>query len=93
MTSSEMCRDGENDWGATMGSELGPGTVVFAALLGIYFTPLLVAILRDVPNVASVGVVNVLVGWTIIGWLIAFAMAVRSAPAADPRLGSPPGSA
>ena len=32
------------------------------------------------PNDGSVIVVNVLLGWTVVGWIIALAMACRSKP-------------
>jgi Superinfection immunity protein len=40
---------------------------------------------RGVPNVGSVVVINFLVGWSGIGWIIALAMASRSIPAAVPQ--------
>lgn len=54
--------------------------VVVLVLIGIacYFIPTLVAVLRHVPNIGSVAVVNVFLGWTFIGWVVALAMACRS---------------
>lgn len=47
----------------------------------LYFVPLIVAMLRHVPNVGSVAVINLFLGWTVIGWVVALAMAARSRPA------------
>ena len=54
------------------------------ALLGIvlYFIPTGVAMVRHVPNTGSVFVLNLFLGWTVVGWVIALAMAARSIPQA-----------
>lgn len=58
-----------------------------AALLAfaIYLPPLIIALSRKVP--ASGVAMNILLGWTIIGWLVALLMACRHAsrPALQPR--------
>ncbi|MFJ6385087.1 superinfection immunity protein [Kitasatospora sp. NPDC092039] len=36
--------------------------------------------MRGVPNRGSVIVVNVFLGWTVLGWIVALAMAARSGP-------------
>lgn len=48
--------------------------------LGLYFLPTIIATVRKVPNVGSVIVVNLLLGWLLVPWVIALAMAVRSVP-------------
>ncbi|WP_371129593.1 superinfection immunity protein [Streptomyces sp. TLI_105] len=58
-------------------SVLVPMVLVVALL---YFVPTVVAIVRSVPNRGSVIVVNVFLGWTVLGWIIALAMAARSGP-------------
>ena len=50
-----------------------------AAGLGAYLAPSIVALVRRAPNTSSVVAVNVLLGWSLIGWAIALAMALRSA--------------
>jgi hypothetical protein len=49
-----------------------------------YVAPLLVAIIRRVPDVGAVAVVNLLLGWTFVGWVLALAMALRSADPGRP---------
>ncbi|MDA8116310.1 MAG: superinfection immunity protein [Actinomycetota bacterium] len=51
-------------------------------LLGLvlYFVPTIIALVRKVPNSVSVLVVNLFLGWSLIGWVVALAMAVRSKP-------------
>jgi hypothetical protein len=51
-------------------------------LLAIYVLPSVVAASRQVPNVGSVIVIDLLLGWTLIGWVVAMAMAVRTVPQA-----------
>lgn len=63
------------------------GMMVLLVVTAVYFTPLLVAGFRSMPNVGSIAVVNVLLGWTGIGWIVALAMACGSN---RPR-GYPPG--
>ena len=46
--------------------------IVVLALM--YFVPTLVAALRRTTNRNSVAVVNLLLGWTFIGWVVALAM-------------------
>jgi hypothetical protein len=46
----------------------------------IYFIPTIVAYGRKVANAGSVLVVNLFLGWTFIGWIVALAMAVRTNP-------------
>jgi hypothetical protein len=54
------------------------GAVVLIVIFGMYFVPLFVAGARSMPNVGSVAVINVLLGWTVIGWIVALAMACGS---------------
>ena len=55
------------------------GSLVSASA-GLYLLPVLIGWLRKVPDLGSVAVVNVLLGWTLIGWAAALAMALRSVP-------------
>jgi hypothetical protein len=52
------------------------GAVVTGAL-PLYVLPLIIAYLRGAPDRASVAVINVLLGWTYLGWVAALALAVR----------------
>lgn len=45
--------------------------------LAAYLAPSIVALIRKAPNTASVAAVNVLLGWSLIGWAVALAMALR----------------
>jgi Superinfection immunity protein len=66
-------------------SSSGAGSAVLGVLLiafGIaaYWVPTVVAGTRHVPNLGSVAVINGFLGWTVVGWVVALAMACRSRP-------------
>ena len=50
------------------------GLFYIAFLAFLYFLPSFAA--RGKPNLASVFTINLLLGWTLIGWVVAMAMAV-----------------
>lgn len=51
--------------------------LIVAILTGGYLAPWAVAAIRDVPH-WSVFWVNLLLGWTIIGWIVALVMSLRA---------------
>jgi RsiW-degrading membrane proteinase PrsW (M82 family) len=53
--------------------------IVSLAVAG-YLAPSIVALNRTPPHKWSIVVVNVLLGWTVVGWAVALAMAVRDRP-------------
>jgi hypothetical protein len=67
---------------------ISPGMVLLVAglMLGgaLYITPMVIAAVRGVPHVGSVVVVNLLLGFTWVGWVVALAMAVRDVPPGPP---------
>jgi len=44
-------------------------------LISCYLMPTLVALVRDKRGAGSVALVNFFLGWTVIGWLLAFVWA------------------
>ena len=56
----------------------------FAACLTLYMLPALIGWLRHVPDIGSVAVINVLLGWTLVGWVLALAMALRTVTPGGP---------
>lgn len=64
-----------------------PGGIILGfalILLGIaaWWLPTIIAWRRRVPNLGSVAVIDGLLAWTMIGWVVALAMACRSRPPA-----------
>jgi hypothetical protein len=54
-------------------------TTVITVAITAYFLPTLIAWLRHVPDLATVLVINLLLGWTAAGWVVALDLAVRRA--------------
>ena len=68
---------------ASTGSSAGsPVLTVILIIFAIaaYWAPSITAAWRRVPNTGSVVIVNLFLGWTVIGWIVALAMACRSRP-------------
>ena len=64
-------------WEAAMfGGKIG--VPVLLVLFAFHFTPLIVAIVRHHRAKLAIGVTNVLLGWTIIGWIVALIWACNS---------------
>lgn len=51
------------------------GTAVLAVLAVIYFAPGIIAGLRCHRNANAIFVLNILAGWTVIGWIVAMVWA------------------
>lgn len=60
-------------------SALGWILIVFGVIA--YWVPFIVVVLRRAPNIGQVAVVNGLLGWTLVGWVVALVMAVKPKPA------------
>jgi len=54
--------------------------VAIALLVTVYLLPSLLAMLRGHRNLASIVVVNVLLGWTLLDWALSLAWSVAAAP-------------
>ena len=46
----------------------------------IYFTPAIIASVRRHPNTTAVFVVDLLLGWTIVGWIVALIWSFTNPP-------------
>ena len=55
-----------------------------AGSAALYLLPVLIGAARRVPDLGAVAVINILLGWTLAGWAVALAMALRSARPAPP---------
>ncbi len=49
-----------------------------AFILATYFAPTIIASARQHPQFGSILVINLFLGWTFIGWVVALAMSVSS---------------
>ncbi len=50
-------------------------------LLGMYFLPTIVADMVENRDSAAIGVLNLFLGWTFIGWVICLVWALKTPPA------------
>jgi hypothetical protein len=51
------------------------GAWVTAVLTIGYMLPYAIAVTRRLPNFGAIGTLNLLLGWTVIGWIVALVMA------------------
>jgi Superinfection immunity protein len=61
---------------ALSGQQGAYGGLLFWSLIIAYVVPSLIAYWRSMPNRAQTCVINVLLGWTVLGWVVALVMAV-----------------
>lgn len=66
---------------SVLGEEDAQGIGLLVVAIGLYFAPALIA--RKKPNANTVFVINLFLGWTLVGWVVALAMAVNN-PTAPP---------
>jgi hypothetical protein len=59
-------------------------TTLTCVSLGLYLLPCLIGCARRAPDIGAIAVIDILLGWTFIGWVVALAMAFRSAPPRPP---------
>lgn len=50
--------------------------VVMVIGAGMYFLPTIIAVMQHRNNVAVIAVINTLLGWSFIGWIVALVMAL-----------------
>jgi hypothetical protein len=73
-------------------TSIGAVLVFFLLIVGVglYFVPTIVAVVRKVTNQGSITVINIFFGWTLIGWVMALAMACRTSNLVRDSVTSPP---
>lgn len=61
-------------------TDAAAGALAIYVIVGIalYFLPTMVAVARHYRSTGSVVVINLLLGWTLIGWVVALALAFGS---------------
>ena len=55
---------------------VGGGALLLILFIALYLLPTFVALGRRSDKTAPVVVVNLFLGWTLVGWVVALAMAV-----------------
>lgn len=54
------------------------GLLLLALVVAVYFLPTIIASSRKHHNAGSVFIINLFLGWTFLGWVIAVAMSVSA---------------
>ena len=54
------------------------GFFIFIGIVFFYFLPSITAQRRKAPDIGAVFVLNFFLGWTLIGWIVALALAYRT---------------
>jgi cytochrome c biogenesis protein CcdA len=54
--------------------------ILLILIAGLYMLPTFVASARDHPRRRAIGLLNILFGWTLIGWFLLFLWAALAAP-------------
>lgn len=57
---------------------IGGHILVLAIAFGMYFLPLIVAALRKHRQLPAIAMVDILLGWTVLGWIGALVWALTS---------------
>lgn len=80
----------ESESASPVGGFFGLGVTEIGVLVGlglgllfsctIYLLPILIAMSRSHPNIGPILVVNLLLGWSVFGWVAALVMAVTQQP-------------
>jgi Superinfection immunity protein len=55
------------------------GSIVLGGLF-LYLLPTVIGVSRKVVNIGSVFAINLLLGWSLIGWVVALSLALRTNP-------------
>jgi hypothetical protein len=63
---------------SSVGVHLVVGLVFFAFLFCMYMLPTIVAAVRKHRQLAPIGLLNLLLGWSVIGWVAAMVWSVTS---------------
>jgi hypothetical protein len=64
--------------------------VLILAVFAAYWLPTIIASWRRIPARTQILVINLFLGWTLVGWVVALVMAIRPADPARPAPPLPP---
>jgi hypothetical protein len=56
------------------------GIILVLVCVGLYFLPAIIASRKRKRNATAIGVLNLLLGWTIAGWIISLIWALTNDP-------------
>lgn len=50
-------------------TDFGMSLGLLAVCVILYFIPLMIAVFRSHPNAVAISLLNLLLGWTLLGWI------------------------
>lgn len=59
-----------------MNSDFGMSLGMLAVLVIVYFVPTFIGSIRNHPNAVAITLLNLFLGWTLIGWVAALVWSV-----------------
>ncbi len=57
--------------------------LALAVLVALYFIPLIIAACRNMRHAVAISVLNVVAGWTFVGWVVALVWVFLDKPPRD----------
>lgn len=57
--------------------------VLLAAVVALYFVPTIVASMRNHENAVAIAALNLLLGWTLVGWVAALVWSLTAKKASS----------
>ncbi len=63
---------------------LAVSCVIIATCVALYLLPVIIGAVRKVPDIGAIAVIDILLGWTFVGWVVALALAFRTVRSAVP---------
>jgi len=64
-------------WDGSLGDDAG-GLILGLLLIGLYILPIIIAAKRKHPQILPIVLINLLLGWTILGWIGALIWSVAA---------------
>ena len=61
----------------------GVGALWLISLIAVYFFPSIEALIRESPDALQIAVLNLFLGWTVVGWVVALIWSVRAVRSED----------
>lgn len=59
--------------------------IVVLLMLALYFLPTIIAVCRHSYYTAAAIIVNLFLGWTLIGWVLALILSLQNKPKTEPQ--------
>jgi hypothetical protein len=71
------CADAQSQAGTDAGTVISVGIVIVISIL-MYFLPAIIASKKKKRNATAIGVLNLLLGWTVVGWIVSLIWALTN---------------